>query len=120
MIKIPILELNQIEWHDMPLSTINIDFSNSSVKLVIEKWNEQIEDYELNEVIFKETKNMVSDSLSLDSFGDESLESLEISKRKFESFFVTILINLGHGKSVWTLSFEAKESEISPSLKLRV
>lgn len=104
-------DFSKCNFHDMPLQKVIIDLQNNRIQLHVNYLNE---DYDEDYILVKIQYSIISDLSFSDDLShiESDLDILSIENNETNGVFkVEVLLDCGHAKPVWSISFNCKQIE---------
>jgi hypothetical protein len=102
-------QLDQIEWHDTGVHSLEVSFSQRQFRIVLDCYDEIIDDYMRREAIFQEVDTVAWDGAT---GNDVEVSSLDI-RQVGELYQAQLLLLTHHGPSA-TISFKFRDVTVGP------
>ena len=104
-------KLNQIDFHDLAVNRMSIDYDYLTFSLDFEIYNEQVKDFDLFKLEFKNLLDFKLDRLFIDSESDIEITSFEY--KQTDIFEGILIFLLGHGKPSLTVEFKCESIKLT-------
>ena len=118
-LELNIINIEHLYFHDIPVKSVNINCEDEEIELVLKLYNEEIGNYEIGYLLFKDVFELIfehsewllnCDSIAIDRLIlEESIDDLYLCTIGFNiSLSMTNIVKSGHGGSYFEIKLKFK------------